>query len=85
MSTQERTDTAHVLEQLVREADLLGAHECEFVPDGHPANPPTQAVLRAAISFGCTIGLRRAAELIEHDAKRREGAEAHSVSSEVES
>jgi hypothetical protein len=72
MATQDwRPDAAGVLQQLAREADLLAAHECEFIPDGHPATLPTQAALRAAISFGCAIGLRRAAELIEQDATMR--------------
>lgn len=60
-------DTARVLEQLAREADLLAAHESEFVPDGYPAGMPVQAALRAAVSYGCAIGLRRAAEIVRRD------------------
>ena len=57
-------DSARLLERLAREADLLGAHHAEFIPEGHPSGKVAYAALRAAVSYGCAIGLRRAAELI---------------------
>ena len=66
MVAQAHTDpTTALLVQLAREADTLAAHHAEFVPDGHSADAETFAALQAAVSFGCAIGLRRAAELIE--------------------
>ena len=53
-----------LLERLAREQELLAAHQAEWVTDGHPADGEMQAALRAAVSFGCALGLRRAAELI---------------------
>ena len=56
--------TKALLERLAHEADLLASHHAELVPDRHPCDTETFAALRAAVSLGCAIGLRRAAELI---------------------
>jgi hypothetical protein len=60
------TDTSNgaLLERLAREAELLGAHHAEYVTARETATPGVQEALRAAVSFGCAMGLRRAAELI---------------------
>lgn len=55
---------ATTLEHLAHEADLLAAHHAEWIAGAEPAPLETQAALRAAVSYGCAIGLRRAAELI---------------------
>jgi len=50
--------------RLAREADLLAAHHAEYVPDRHPNTAATFAALQAAVSYGCAIGLRHAAQVI---------------------
>jgi hypothetical protein len=52
------------LESEARAADLVGAHACEYIPDGAAAGEPVTHALAAAFAFGRAHGLRAAGEAV---------------------